>query len=164
MTHTHTVSCDAPETDGNVHYSSYNSTLEGSNVIFWCTDRQFSTEAFTSVCHRNASWIPDPISRCSTLPSGKNSFNCGIFCTQNRKLDLHTRTVSCGAPETDVNVHYSSYNSTLEGSNVTFWCTVGQLSTEVFTSVCHRNTSWIPDPVSQCSTLTLGKNSMKCFK
>ena len=89
-----------------------------------------------------------------------------FFGTQNRiKLDLHdhTHTVSCGAPETDGNVHYSSYNSTLEGSNVTFWCTDRLLSTEAFTSVCHRNTSWIPDPVSQCSTLTSGKNSMKCF-
>ena len=30
-----------------------------------------------------------------------------------------------------------------------------------FTSVCHRNASWIPDPVSQCSTLRSGMNSMK---
>ena len=66
------VSCDAPETGGTVHYSSYNSTLEGSNVIFWCTDGQLHTEAFTSVCHRNASWIPDPVGHCTTLRSGMN--------------------------------------------------------------------------------------------
>ena len=52
-------------------------------VTFWCTDRQLSTEVFTSVCHRNANWIPDPVSQCSTLTSGKNSMKC--FCMQNRK-------------------------------------------------------------------------------
>ena len=64
------VSCGAPETDGNVRYSSYNSTLEGSNVTFQCIDVQLRTRAFTSVCHRNASWIPDPVSHCTTLRSG----------------------------------------------------------------------------------------------
>ena len=78
----HAVSCGTPEADKIVHYSSYNSTLEGSIVTFWCSDLRISS---TSVCHKNASWVPDPISRCAALKSGtcmhmnKLSINCGTF-------------------------------------------------------------------------------------
>ena len=65
--HTHfTVSCGTPETHKTVHYSSYNSTLEGATISFQCTD-VFHFEEFTSVCLSNASWVPDPISLCTAL-------------------------------------------------------------------------------------------------
>ena len=70
------VSCGIPETDANVYYLSYISTLEGSTVTFQCTDMLLGAEAFTSVCYRNASWFPDPISKCISLKSGNlNSIN-----------------------------------------------------------------------------------------
>ena len=70
----YTVICPVPETFENVNNSSYSSILEGSNATFWCTesDGLVSTEAFTSVCHKNANWVPDPISRCSAVGSGKS--------------------------------------------------------------------------------------------
>ena len=67
-------------------------------------------------------------------------------------LELYLHAVSCGTLEGNKTVHYSSYN-TLEGSTVTFWCTDLQLS---HTSVCHKNASWVPDPISQCADLRLG--------
>ena len=73
-THTHTfmwiaASCGPPpESEKTVHYLNYNSTLEGSTVTFWCTDIQLNT--FVSVCHKNASWVPDPVSQCATLQLG----------------------------------------------------------------------------------------------
>ena len=68
----YTVLCGAPKPDETVHYLTYNSTtLEGSNVTYRCsTDVQLNT--FTSVCYKNASWIPDPISQCAALQSGNN--------------------------------------------------------------------------------------------
>ena len=60
--HAHTsVSCGALETDENVHYSSNNSTLEGSSILFQCTDMPDQDKEFTSVYQKNASWIPDPV-------------------------------------------------------------------------------------------------------
>ena len=74
MLHLHTVSCDAPKADETVDYLTYNSTtLEGSNITYRCsTDVQLST--FTSVCYKNASWVPDPISQCATLQSGNDNY------------------------------------------------------------------------------------------
>ena len=75
---------------------------------------------------------------------------------------LYLLAVSCGPPpETDKTVHYLNYNSTLEGSTITFWCTDIQLNT--FISVCHKNASWIPDPVSQCATLQLGTHAYHVY-
>ena len=67
------VTCPVPETFENVNISSNSSILEGSNATFWCTesDGLVSTEPFTSVCYRNASWIPNPVSRCRAFESGK---------------------------------------------------------------------------------------------
>ena len=69
----YTVSCGAPKADETVHYLINNSmTLEGSNVTYRCstsTDVQLNT--FTSICYKNASWVPDPISHCAALQSGK---------------------------------------------------------------------------------------------
>ena len=59
------VSCEMPK---GVHYSNFTSTLEGSTVTFWCTNVQLSV---ISVCYKNASWIPDPISQCAALQSGE---------------------------------------------------------------------------------------------
>ena len=71
-------------------------------------------------------------------------------------------TASCGPPpESEKTVHYLNYNSTLEGSTVSFWCTDIQLNT--FISVCHKNASWIPDPVSQCATLQLGTHASHVY-
>ena len=61
------ASCGTPKAHNSVHYSSYNSTLEGATVSFRCIDMN---EEFTSVCHRNASWIPHPVSHCANLRSG----------------------------------------------------------------------------------------------
>ena len=66
---------------------------------------------------------------------------------------IQTHVVSCGAPNTHDSVNISSYNSTLEGSVITFWCTDALLGTNTLSSVCHRNGNWIPNPVSQCTTL-----------
>ena len=62
--------------------------------------------------------------------------------------------VSCGTPETHDSVNYSSYNSTVEGATVTFWCSNNNITKE-FISKCSRNASWTPDPVRQCSDITL---------
>lgn len=68
------VSCGELESHDNVHYSSDgNSTLEGSTVMFWCTDHDalFGSNTSLSVCHKNGSWIPDPVSQCTSNRSGK---------------------------------------------------------------------------------------------
>jgi hypothetical protein len=59
------ASCGTPEIHNSVNYSSYNSTLEGATVSFWCTNVSFQAEEFISVCMKNASWTPDPIRKCS---------------------------------------------------------------------------------------------------
>jgi hypothetical protein len=42
-----TAYCGMPQTHNSMNYSSYNSTLEGSTVSFWCTDVPFQPEEFT---------------------------------------------------------------------------------------------------------------------
>ena len=82
MSCTHTsVSCGALEADENVHYSSYNSTLEGSSILFRCTDMPDQDEEFTSVCQTNASWIPDPVSQCTAL-SLRSGNHCSALSSQ----------------------------------------------------------------------------------
>ena len=36
----------------------YNLTLEGSLLMFWCEESPYNV--VTSLCHRNASWYPNP--------------------------------------------------------------------------------------------------------
>jgi hypothetical protein len=61
-------------------------------------------------------------------------------------------TVSCGPLETnELNELFSLDNSTLEGSTISFQCKYEQMGTDIFTSKCLRNATWIPDPISQCA-------------
>ena len=64
---------------------------------------------------------------------------------------IYFNTASCGIPETHNSVNYSKYNSTMEGSTVSFRCTDVLLQDEIFTTMCLKNASWIPNPVLQCS-------------
>ena len=64
----------------NLVSSSYNnySTLEGSVVIFWCTGHSRlgnGTNKFSSVCHQDGNWTPNPVNQCTTrLSKGINSY------------------------------------------------------------------------------------------
>ena len=66
-------------------------------------------------------------------------------------INFHVTIASCGTPKTHNSVIYSSYSSTLEGATVSFWCID---MNEEFISVCLKNASWIPDPVSHCADTT----------
>jgi hypothetical protein len=91
----HTVSCGAPEADETVHYSIYNSTLEGSNITYWCTDIQLNT--FTSVCYKNANWVPDPISQCASLQLGMNKIIMnGIVISNIETLHVKSKRAYVG--------------------------------------------------------------------
>ena len=46
---------------------------------------------------------------------------------------------------------FSTNNSTLEGSTISFRCTNELMGTDVFMSKCFRNASWVPDPIRQCA-------------
>ena len=89
------VSCGIPETDANVYYLSCNSTLEGSTVTFRCTD-MLHDEIFTSVCYRNASWFPDPISKCTSLRSGNLKINCDYVFPMARSIHPIHDNISSG--------------------------------------------------------------------
>ena len=91
----YTVSCDAPKDYETVivHYLTNDSTtLEGSNVTYWCiTDIQLNT--FTSVCYKNASWVPDPISHCAALQSGNVNNKKGLSSRRIEKCALFKLTI-----------------------------------------------------------------------
>ena len=49
----------------------YNSTLEGSELIFLCLTSDAHSQTFVAVCQKSGSWDPDPVSHCIARNSGK---------------------------------------------------------------------------------------------
>ena len=54
--------------------------------------------------------------------------------------------IECGDPAAPQHGHLGLYNSTLQGSHVTFWCAVGWLPAERYTAICTSEGKWSPDP------------------
>ena len=65
--------CGVPIVDSSASVI-YNSTLEGSLLVFWC--EQFPDDVFTALCHKNGSWSPNPAHNIcsSSLLSGISKF------------------------------------------------------------------------------------------
>ena len=64
----------------------------------------------------------------------------------------HIYAVSCVLPTRNSNISLS-FNSTLDGSLLTYRCATGLVPRQDKTAVCHKNGSWVPDPVQHiCST------------
>lgn len=62
--------CDQPIADENL-ILNYNSTLEGSKVIFRCKDEFYPTNIFIATCYKKYGWIPDPDEHtCADVTSG----------------------------------------------------------------------------------------------
>ena len=61
------ANCEPPYNNHTNLTMSYNSTIEGSMLTFRCQFELNPNDTHTAVCHRNASWIPDPAQhRCTT--------------------------------------------------------------------------------------------------
>ena len=55
-------------------------------------------------------------------------------------------TVNCSTPSTNPNVTFDPYQSTTEGSVISYQCRPGFIQEGKVMSVCGVNGSWVPDP------------------
>ena len=70
------VDCGTPTIINNSLIVSYNSTLEGSTLLFSCKNGLIPDNEVIAVCHKNASWTPSPVDH-----------NCGIITSSGRYYD-----------------------------------------------------------------------------
>ena len=125
------------------------STAEGSNVTFSCPPGQALTGPNMSTCMGNGEWEPDPWElECK----GIATIIILLLCLHTHILLIIFHAVSCVLPTRNSNISLS-FNSTLDGSLLTYRCATGLVPGQEKTAVCHKNGSWVPDPVQHiCST------------
>jgi hypothetical protein len=101
-----------------------------------------------STCMENGEWEPDPWELECIGIMHNNDYAC-VHTSHERIYSLYA--VSCVLPRNS-NISLS-FNSTLDGSVLTYRCATGLIPREDKTAVCHRNGSWAPDPAQHiCST------------
>ena len=54
--------------------------------------------------------------------------------------------IDCGSPAPPQHGHLGPYNSTLEGSRVTFRCELGRFPIGEYAAVCTSEGNWSPNP------------------
>ena len=121
--------------------------VEGTSVYFTCPLGEILTGPNNiSTCTGNGEWEPDPREKeCS----GKLA-HAYIFVLPT--TECHA-LANCEPPYNNHTNLTMTYNSTIEGSVLTFRCQPGLNPNDTYTAVCHRNASWIPDPaLHRCIT------------
>ena len=62
------VDCGDPSSPVNGFVMAYDSTLEGSQIVFQCSPGFVPSQQMMSVCATNGSWTPDPAELVCMLP------------------------------------------------------------------------------------------------
>ena len=117
---------------------AYNSTLEGSQIVFQCSPGFVPSQQIVSVCAANNSWTPDPA---ELLCRGTQIYHDCLTSFTSGHLSY---PADCGIP---IIVDGSlKYTTTVEGSTATYQCDMGFVPEGVMTSICMESGEWAPDP------------------
>ena len=117
------------------------STAEGTNVIFTCPPGLVLSGPNVSTCIENGEWEPDPQELTCKGYHSNFFWHAHILYIDN----INTYAVDCALPRNN-NISLS-FISTLDGSVLAFRCVTGLIPRDEQTAVCHKNGSWVPDPV-----------------
>ena len=72
----------------------------------------------------------------------QNNFN--VFVTEIINFHVGSYIYNCGLPTTHSSM-ILKYNSTWEGSLLTYRCRDGLVPDDLLTAVCNKGTNWLPD-------------------
>ena len=131
----------------------YESTTEGSVITFHCDDGLIPNKTITATCLRTAQWSPSPNSHtCQVLSAGNSSmfFNIVIIYLS------FSISVDCGEPNPPSHGSIALYTSTVKGSVLMFYCNEGYFPTEVISTTCTPDGSWLPNPTDTTCTTVKG--------
>ena len=147
--------CDVPLSLVNASINEYESTHEGTDIMFTCNHGYYAIDGnnMTSQCI-NTSWTPNPQTFvCIPIPDGNilSSKHISIFTLYHSFIvDL----VDCGVPMDNGNTTIN-FTSTTLGSIATYQC-----RDNVQTVHCTEDGIWLPQLNITCSTI--GKWPLLC--
>ena len=113
--------CGAPEVNANVNLD-FNSTTEGSVVVFQCSEGLKPTAPVTGGC---GVWFPNPAQHTCTDMSGGEVFMKHLAEQQTFMTTRFFPIADCGSPIPPVGGSINNYTSTVVEAEVTFQCDEG---------------------------------------
>ena len=118
----------------------YDSTLEGSQIVFQCNPGFVPLQQMMSVC-ADGIWTPNPAELvCRGIWLYCDCLVVLVTCTCAHL----SYPADCGMPV--IANGFVNYTTTVEGSTATYQCDTGLIPVGVMTAMCMENREWAPDP------------------